>query len=93
VLSLTSASSIFRIGSGSPRMIAAEASARRQDDLCHYRLHGGEFLHSQIWPLIWENNVGVDQAAIWRFTQDEGAAPGRAAVVVRAEFPGLARAL
>lgn len=63
------------------------------DNLCDYRLHGGELLHSQIWPLIWENSVGVDQAAVWRFPQDEGAAPGRAAVVVRAEFPGLACAL
>jgi hypothetical protein len=24
-----------------------------------------------MWPLIWENSVGLDQAAIWRFTPDE----------------------
>jgi hypothetical protein len=41
------------------------------EQVCRYRLQGGELLHSQIWPLIWENSVGVDQAAVWRFTQDE----------------------
>lgn len=35
----------------------------------------------------------VDQAAVWKFTQDEVPLLEERAVVVRAEFPGLAHAL
>jgi hypothetical protein len=51
-------------------MVIARMGPRPVRHVCHYRLHRGISMHLRIWLLIWENSVGVDQAAVWMFTPD-----------------------